>query len=136
MTVHSLYPVLQTADVERAAVFYAELLRFERTFTADWYVSLAAPGNPAVQLAFVDRGHPSIPDGFAAPAPSGSLVTVEVDDVDAIAARAEAAGLAFHVPLRDEPWGQRHFITADPDGLLVDAVTVIEPDERYPSGIA
>jgi hypothetical protein len=35
------------------------------------------------------------------------------------------------VPLRDEAWGQRHFITEDPDGVLVDVVTVIPPGEEF-----
>jgi hypothetical protein len=35
------------------------------------------------------------------------------------------------VSLRDEPWGQRHFITEDPDGVLVDVVTVIPPAPEF-----
>lgn len=127
--VASLYPVLMTDDVARAGAFYADLLGLRETFAADWYVSLAA-ADDNVQLAVVDRGHASIPDGFARAA-AGMLVTVEVDDVDAVHARAAERGLPLHLPLRDEPWGQRHFITEDPDGVLVDVVTVIEPSPDF-----
>jgi catechol 2,3-dioxygenase-like lactoylglutathione lyase family enzyme len=126
----SLYPVLMTADVPRARAFYTELLGLDATFVSDWYVSLAAPGGGDAQLGIVAREHGSVPAGFRAAA-AGMLVTVEVDDVDAVHARAVAAGLPFHVPLRDEPWGQRHFITEDPDGALVDVVTVIAPSPEF-----
>lgn len=128
----AIYPVLMTDDVPRLHAFYARLLGLEDTFAADWYVSLAADGDPgsAAQLAIVDRSHDSVPDAFRARA-AGMLVTVEVADVDEIHARASADGLPFHVPLRDESWGQRHFVTNDPDGVLVDVVTVIEPSPEF-----
>lgn len=126
----SLYPVLMTAHVSRARAFYRELLGLSETFAADWYVSLAADDDATVQLGIVARDHDSVPDGHRASG-AGMLVTVEVDDVDAVHARAAARHLPIHVPLRDEPWGQRHFITEDPDGVLVDVVTVIEPSADF-----
>ncbi len=131
MTIDALYPVLMTSDVARAGRFYGRLLGLQETFASDWYVSLAR--GDAAQLAFVDRGHASIPSGFAAPA-RGVLVTIEVPDVDAVHARATEQGLPMHVPLRDEAWGQRHFITEDPDGVLVDVVTVIPPGPEFAGG--
>ena len=47
-----------------------------------------------------------------------------------------AAGSSMLVGLRSEPAGQRHFITADPTGILVDVVTPIPPDEAFASGYA
>jgi hypothetical protein len=53
-------------------------------------------------------------------------VQVYVADAAALAARAQAAGLAFYVPLREQwrDWGdrlggQREFLVQDPDGYLV-----------------
>lgn len=126
----SLYPVLMTGDVPRAHAFYADLLGLRDAFASDWYVSLAAAGDANVQLGIVARDHGSVPDAFRATG-AGMLVTVEVDDVDAVHARAVERGLPFHIELRDEPWGQRHFITEDPDGVLVDVVTVIEPSPEF-----
>jgi catechol 2,3-dioxygenase-like lactoylglutathione lyase family enzyme len=131
-TIAAIYPVLMTDDVPRLHAFYARLLGLQETFVADWYVSLAAAGDAdsSAQLAIVDRSHDSVPAAFRARA-AGMLVTVEVADVDAVHARATADGLPLHVPLRDEPWGQRHFVTNDPDGVLVDVVTVIEPSAEF-----
>lgn len=128
----SIYPVIGAADIERSAGFYRRLLGLQDTFVSDWYISLAS-ADGRQQIALVERGHETIPDGFRS-APQGVIVTVEVDDVDAVHARAAAAGSRIALPLRDEDWGQRHFIVVDPDGLLVDVITVIAPSGEYAAG--
>ncbi|ADB52595.1 VOC family protein [Conexibacter woesei] len=128
--ISSIFPVLMTDDVPRAHAFYADLLGLSELFVVDWYVALAAPEDNHVQFAIVARDHSSVPAAFRKRC-AGVLVTVEVDDVDTIHARAVERGLPFHIPLRDEPWGQRHFITEDPDGVLVDVIKVIAPSPEY-----
>ena len=34
-------------------------------------------------------------------------------------------------PLTDEAFGQRHFITRDPNGVLIDVITPIPPAPEY-----
>ena len=55
-------------------------------------------------------------EGFAVE-PAGVLVTVEVDDVDAVYERALRRGASIALPLRDEEFGQRHFMAVDPSGM-------------------
>lgn len=43
----------------------------------------------------------------------------------------QAAGLPILLALRDEPFGQRHFITRDPGGVLIDVVKPIEPSAEF-----
>ena len=92
-------------------------------------MSLASPDR-SVQLAFVRAGHESIPAGYRS-RPRGCLVTVETDDVDGLYERAQTRGDEIVMELRDEPWGQRHFMVRDPDGLLVDVITMIAPSEEH-----
>ena len=125
----SLYPVLATSDVPATARFYADLLGMTPTFTSDWYVSLRADD---AEIAVVDADHATIPERARGARTAGVLVTVEVDDVDAVHARVVAAGSHDVVlPLRDEEFGQRHFIVAGPDGALVDVVTPIAPSGEF-----
>jgi catechol 2,3-dioxygenase-like lactoylglutathione lyase family enzyme len=55
----------------------------------------------------------------------------EVDNPDAIYAQALAAGLPILKTLRDEDFGQRHFITADPNGVLIDIIKPIPPSAEF-----
>jgi catechol 2,3-dioxygenase-like lactoylglutathione lyase family enzyme len=131
MKTDAVYPVTMSTDPSRTAAFYRELLQLDETFAADWYISLAAAGgNP--QIATVQRDHDSIPAAFRSQ-PAGVLVTIEVDDADAVRARAGAIEAPIEMETRNEAWGQRHFMTRDPDGLLVDVVQVIPPSAEFAS---
>jgi catechol 2,3-dioxygenase-like lactoylglutathione lyase family enzyme len=124
MNVNAVFPVVMTERLAESRDFYAELLGMRLAFESDWYVQLLSPATPAAQLGLVESGHESVPPVFRRAA-AGVLVTVEVDDADAVHERAQAAGLPIELSLRDEEWGQRHFITRDPNGLAVDVVELI-----------
>lgn len=126
--VTSLYPVLTSRDVAAAAAFYREALGFETTYDSDWYVSLRLG---AFELAILAHDHPTIPEGYRA-VPAGVIVNVEVDDVDAVHARLTGElGLEPALTLRDEDFGQRHFIVPAPDGVLLDVIQPIPPSSEY-----
>ncbi|WP_051808702.1 VOC family protein [Streptomyces sp. NRRL S-378] len=126
------YPVLATRDVAASRAFYTRHLGFEVTFEADWYVSLRRPDAPLYELALLDHTHPSVPEGHRSAIEGGLLLNFEVDDVDREYRRLVAeAGLPVVLPLRTEAFGQRHFIVAAPDGVLVDVITVVPPSEEY-----
>lgn len=59
------------------------------------------------------------------------ILNFEVEDVDAEYARLAASGLPILLSLRDEDFGQRHFITADPNGVLIDVITPIPPKGAF-----
>jgi hypothetical protein len=97
---------------------------FELTFEMDWSVSLRHGSH---ELAILDYRHPTVPEGFRKPV-QALLLNVEVDDVDEVYARLIGqAGLPVHLDLRSEAFGQRPFIIADPNGVLVDVITNIPP---------
>jgi catechol 2,3-dioxygenase-like lactoylglutathione lyase family enzyme len=127
---YSLFPDICTDDVAASRDFYVALLGFRVAFEIEWYVQLQSPADPNLQLAFVRRGHASVPAGFG-DAPRGVLVTVETKDVDAVHAHARAIGAEIVHALRDEVWGQRHFMAKDPNGLLVDVVQLIPPAPEF-----
>ena len=127
---NSLFPDICTEHVQACVDFYVTFLGFQPVFQASWYAQLAAPNNPAAQIAFVQQGHDSVPAGHGL-APRGVLVTVEVDDVDALHARARELGLEIVYELRSEVWGQRHFMVLDPNGLLVDVVQLIPATPEF-----
>ncbi|CAM5606060.1 antibiotic resistance protein [Streptomyces pilosus] len=128
------YPVLATRSVAAARDFYTRHLGFEVTFEADWYVSLRRPDAPQYELALLDHAHPTVPEGHRTALRGGLLLNFEVDDVDAEHRRLVAgAGLPEVLSLRTEEFGQRHFIVAAPDGVLIDVITVVPPTGEYAS---
>ncbi len=129
MILTSSYPVLMSADVAVAAAFYRETFGFESTFEADWYVSLR---RGTFELALLDPTHPTIPAGYRGAPAAGVLLNLEVTDVDAVHAELSGrAGIDVVLPLRTEDFGQRHFVLAGPDRVLVDVITPVEPRGEY-----
>ncbi|WP_435743238.1 VOC family protein [Microbacterium sp. PMB16] len=133
MDVTSFYPVLMVDDVAGAARFYRDEFGFETTFEADWYVSMRFAGG---ELAILDRHHETIPEGFREPV-SGLLLNVEVTDAATEHARLVGErGLAERLSLRDEAFGQRHFIIEAPGGVLIDVIEPIEPSAEFAAAFA
>lgn len=130
MRLTSFYPVLMTDRVAETAAFYQQHFDFRAVFAADWYVHLQSESDPAVNLAILDGDHGTIPEAARGRA-SGLLLNFEVADVDADYTRLKAAGLPILLDLRSEPFGQRHFITADPNGVLIDVITPIPPSPEF-----
>ncbi len=130
MKLDAIYPVIGVTNVQATKKLYVNLLDLEVSFDSEWYVSLCTKSEPIQQVAFVQWDHESVPKQ-SRKQPQGTLVTIETDAVDVIHERAVEQKLEIALPLRDEPWGQRHFMVRGPDGVLVDIVKVTPPDESY-----
>ena len=131
MKITSYYPVIMTGDVKGTVDFYKRHLRFEALFASDWYVHLQSPHDRRVNLALVDADHPTVPAAARGRGAAGLLLNFEVQDVDVVHARLLAEGLPMLLSLRDEDFGQRHFITRDPNGVLIDVIKPIPPSAEY-----
>lgn len=125
------YPVLMTKDVGKAARFYQEHFRFKAVFEADWYVHLQSVEDEAVNLAILNQDHETIPEVRRGQGTGTMLLNFEVEDVDRIYKRAKSAGLPILLELKDEPFGQRHFITKDPNGVMIDVIKPIPPSPEF-----
>lgn len=130
MKITSYYPVIMTLDVSATADFYIQHFSFEPLFTADWYVHLQSPDHENVTLAILDGNHETIPE-IGRGTVSGLLLNFEVEDPDALYAQFLAAGLPILKAICDEDFGQRHFITADPNGVLIDVIKPIPPTAEF-----
>lgn len=129
-TMFNVFPIICTDHVATVSDFYRELFEFEVLFDSGWYVHLGAASDPTRQIGIVERTHPSVPVPFQR-APSGVVVSIELDDVDAIHERAVRSRYDIVFPLTSEDFGQRHFMIVDPAGTLVDVITQIEPTDEF-----
>ena len=112
-----------TSRLLKSKQFYTNVLGFGVTFENDFYLLLQTPDHQA-ELSFLVPDHPSQQPLFH-PAFSGQGVylTIEVADVEAEYARICALGTPIAFPIRNEPWGDRHFAIIDPNGVSIDIVT-------------
>ncbi|MFA7504627.1 MAG: VOC family protein [Burkholderiaceae bacterium] len=131
MKTTSYYPVLMTKDVAGTSGFYCEHLDFKPLFTADWYVHLQSSTDETVNLAILDADHGTVPEVARGRPAGGVLLNFEVEDPDAVYERFQAAGLPILLGLRDEAFGQRHFISRDPNGVLLDIIKPIAPSGEF-----
>lgn len=123
-----LIPELDVGDLERSLSFYVDTIGFRVGFARPderlFYLDL-----DGVHLMLEEAGGPGRRFRTAPlerPYGRGVNFQIEVDDVDAVHARAVRAGARLVVPLeerwyRRDKWesGNRQFVVADPDGYLL-----------------
>lgn len=131
----SIFPTICADDVAATRDFYVDLFGFAINFDSGWYVQLEAPDEAKAQIGIVEREHETVPAAFRQ-RPAGMLLAIEVDDVDAVHAQALKMGLEMPLELRSEDFGQRHFMTVDPSGTLIDVITPIPPSAEFAAAYA
>ncbi|MES2713754.1 MAG: VOC family protein [Pseudomonadota bacterium] len=114
MTVRRIVANLAARAVPEARDFYVALFGLEVVMDQGWIVTLAGGATAPVQISIASEG------GSGTPVPD---ISVEVDDVDAIHARARELGAEITYDLTDEPWGVRRFYLRAPGGALVNVLS-------------
>lgn len=114
MTVKRIVPDIAAASVPEVSRFYAELLGLEVVMDLGWIVTLAADRTGPLQINIGSEG------GSGTPMPD---MSIEVDDVDAVYAKAQSMGCDIAYELTDEPWPVRRFFVRDPAGKLVNILS-------------
>lgn len=126
----SLFPDICTDHLTASRDFYVLLFDFTVIFEIDWYIQLQSPQDKNLQIAFVAREHSSVPQTYQQ-TPQGVIITVEVSNANKVHEKAKALKLTFAQEIRNEDWGQRHFMLVDPNNLLVDIVQMTEPKTEF-----
>jgi lactoylglutathione lyase len=114
MTVRRIVANLAAEDIGPLRAFYERLLDLEVVMDHGWLVTLAADARQSAQLGIATEG------GSGTPVPA---LSIEVDDVDRVYARATAAGDEIVYGIADEPWGVRRFFVRDPCGTIVNILS-------------
>lgn len=109
MAVKRIKPNIASSDFEASRDFYTGVIGLEGGQGLDWILFFGTDQRE-VQLSVMalDIKAHQHPD-----------VSIEVDDVDAVYARAVAAGAQITYPITDEEWGLRRFFVRDPNGAII-----------------
>lgn len=119
--IHKLHPLTITDKLTETATFYKTYFDFEEVFTSDWYLQLAHKNGAEIALMAPNlENQPEIIR--SAYAGAGMLFTFETEDATKEYEALQAKGAPIKYELKDEAWGQRHFILQDPSGVYVDVV--------------
>ncbi|XOV83661.1 MAG: VOC family protein [bacterium] len=135
--VSEMVTAIYVADLERSKNFYCDLLGLVPIFESDWVIQLSSAANQSLNLTLQPRNNELIPQDFQKP-PQGMSIAFVVPDSDAIFSTSLEMGLEIIKEPTNEVYGQRRFLTVDPDGLLIDVSSDCEPSpefvEQYMSG--
>lgn len=130
MKTTSYYPVIMVADVAQTVAFFTQNFGFVPRFESDWYVHLQSELVETSNIAVLQFDHPTVPKAAQAKT-QGLILNFEVDDVDAQYERLKGAGLPLLLDIKSEDFGQRHFIIADPNGIMIDVIQPIPPSAEF-----
>lgn len=106
-------------DLQRSKKFYIDLLGFKVKYDSDWYVQLCSPDNSDIEYGIIKRDHELVPSEYKNK-PNGMYVTFVVPDVDVTYKKALDMSAPIVQEPRNEFYGQRRFLTKDPNDCLVD----------------
>lgn len=110
-------PGVSVRDIQGAYAFYSEVLGFRKVFEN---------GNPVGFMVLEKDGAEIHLNQFRDHRPTTvNVFHMYVDDVDALYAICEAAGVRIIKSLKDKDYGQRAFVFADPDGNRIDVARPI-----------
>ena len=111
-----------TEKVQESKDFYVRLFGCDVIYEGDggWFVMLQLGTS---ELGFMKPGLQSQSAIFR-PAFQGQgvWIAIDVEDVDAEYRRILGLGVTIEAETRDEPWGDRHFVIVDPNGIGIDIV--------------
>lgn len=125
--IQAMIPVMEAPNLEDIKQFYTSVFGFNAAFfDPGFYLHLVSPST-GVQLGFLLPNHVSQPQ-FLQPVMSldGYVISFEVADAAKAYTEARTMGLNIVMELKEEAWGQIHFIVKDPAGFKIDVIEHLE----------
>jgi catechol 2,3-dioxygenase-like lactoylglutathione lyase family enzyme len=121
MSIRRVVPDIRSSHLEESRSFYADFLGLEVAMDMGFIITFVSPANPTAQISVIrdDGASTVLPD-----------MTVEVEKVDEVHARAIERRLEIVYPLTDEPWGVRRFFVVDPNGTILNVMSHLTPSSQ------
>jgi catechol 2,3-dioxygenase-like lactoylglutathione lyase family enzyme len=123
-----MYTGFVTPKLQESKAFYTQYFDFETMYEGDWFVLLK---KGPYELGFLKPEMPGQHRLFRPVFKKGAWLALEVEDVDAEYERLTRSHAPVLTAPETEPWGDRHFVMKDPNGMGVDVYTrvPIEQDQ-------
>ena len=127
MNVIRIVPNLSSEDFGASRDFYMAMFDLVVSVEQeDWYLQLMPESDTTRNIGFVKPDHELFAGRRASPGTYGLVLTIHVDDVDDAYERAQRLGAEIVAEIRNEDYGQRHFLVVDPNGLVLNVMSAID----------
>ena len=129
--VEAIFPVMVTEHLELVKQFYETVFGFNTVFfEPGFYLHLVSP-NTGAQLGYLMPNHVSQPEFLRTIlSTDGFVISFEVKDAAVAFKEAQEMKLDVAMELKNEEWGQLHFMVQDPAGFRVDVVQQVDPSHE------
>ena len=126
MKVIRIVPNLSSDAFVTSRDFYAAMFDLVVSVELDdWYLQLMAESNTMLNIGFVKPDHELFAGRTESAGTNGVVLTIHVDDVDEAYERAKRIGAEIAAEIRNEDYGQRHFLVFDPNGVVLNVMSNI-----------
>lgn len=114
MSIKRTVPNIESETPEESIKFYEEFIGMKVAMDEGWIITFVSESNPASQISVIRH------DGSDVPHPN---ISIEVDDVNKMFAKAIEQEIEIVYSLTDEPWGVRRFFVKDPNGTVINILS-------------
>lgn len=126
MKVLRIVPNVSSEAFVASREFYAEMFDLVVSVDLDdWYLQLMPESDSRLNIGFVKPDHELFAGRSMASGAYGVVLTIHVDDVDEAYNRAKRLGAEIAAEIRNEDYGQRHFLVVDPNGLVLNVMSTL-----------
>lgn len=122
----SFYPILMTDKYVETINFYEDFFDFAVETETDTFTILRHKEHDKVRIAVVATEHEEIPTTHVKLV-QGLILNFPVSDIVDAYERYYMKGLEIKTKPKLSPYGRRHFMVEDPNGVLIDVMQEYDP---------
>jgi len=112
MNIRRINPNISSEKMEESKAFYTDFIGLKLVMDMEWIRTFASVSNPTAQISILQKD-PS------QNAEQNVSISIEVENIDEVYAKAISLGQKIVYPITNEAWGVRRFFVEDPNGIVV-----------------
>jgi uncharacterized glyoxalase superfamily protein PhnB len=123
MSIKRIVPNIESKTPKNSIDFYKDFLGLKVAMDMDWIITFISESVPTSQVNIIQNNEPNIPHPD---------VSIEIDDVDQMFAKAKNKNITIVYPITNEPWGVRRFFVKDPNGKVINILSHLKQSISRP----
>lgn len=120
-----MFPLVITEKIKLCKDFYTKYFGFEAVFDSDWYIHLRNPSGVELGFMMPDlKNQPHVLHSIYAG--NGVVISFEVEEIEEEYKKHTNMGIDITYDLKNEEWGQKHYMVKDPSGMIIDIIQYVQ----------